>query len=226
VAEEGGAPSRPRPWTQLEVQDLLIGLGAVFVSVGVAGSIVLSFFSSDPDKTLAGLGVQNILFLAVPLAVVAARVRDRPWRALGFVPFRLRDMGLVGLALLAQIAVASVLTAEQDQLVDENKLDATTISIVLTVLLFVVLGPIAEETLFRGLLFGGPRRYAPFWVAAGVTGALFGAAHLSTGDLAAAGLLAFLGVLLAGLYERSGSLGPPIALHMINNLAATVLLLA
>ena len=54
---------------------------------------------------------------------------------------------------------------------------------------------------------------------------LFGSVHLPSGDLAVAGLLAFLGVILAWLYERTGSLGPPIVLHMVNNSIAIIPLL-
>ena len=41
-----------------------------------------------------------------------------------------------------------------------------------------------------------------------------------------AGLLSFLGVILAWLYERTGSLGPPIVLHMVNNSIAIIPLLS
>jgi membrane protease YdiL (CAAX protease family) len=50
--------------------------------------------------------------------------------------------------------------------------------------------------------------------------------HLPQGDLAVAGLLSCLGVILAWLYERTGSLGPPIALHMVNNAIAIIPLLS
>jgi membrane protease YdiL (CAAX protease family) len=66
----------------------------------------------------------------------------------------------------------------------------------------------------------------PFWLAAGISGVVFGSVHLTTGDVAVAGLLSFLGVILAWLYERTGSLGPPIALHMVNNAIAIVPLLS
>jgi len=48
---------------------------------------------------------------------------------------------------------------------------------ILALIVLVILAPVAEETLFRGYLFGKLRRYVPTWVAILVTSALFGAIH-------------------------------------------------
>ena len=50
----------------------------------------------------------------------------------------------------------------------------------------------------------------PFWVAAGASGPPLRRGPPGVGRLAVAGLLSFFGVILAWLYERTGSLGPPI----------------
>lgn len=82
-----------------------------------------------------------------------------------------------------------------------------------------LLGPLIEELVFRGLLFGALRRYVTFWPAALVSAVLFGAAHVEPAHAIQAGLL---GLVLAWLYERSFSLWVPIAAHMVNNLAAVI----
>lgn len=48
---------------------------------------------------------------------------------------------------------------------------------ILALIVLVILAPVAEETLFRGYLFGKLRKYVPTWVAILVTSALFGAVH-------------------------------------------------
>lgn len=226
------SPSGHRaPWSPLHESDALIGLGAVVVGLTLTGALVVSLITSQPGQTLVGLVPQGLLFIGVPIAIAARRVSSHPWRAVGFVPFKLSDMWLVAAAMGIQIGVTVVFSLlffapEQDTLVEDVNFNETTFAAIATVFLIVIAAPITEETLFRGLFFGAIRSKTPFWVAAGASGVLFGAVHLATGDVAVAGLLAFFGVILAWLYERTGSLGPPIALHMINNTIAIIPLLS
>ncbi len=95
--------------------------------------------------------------------------------------------------------------------------------------LFVcVLAPMAEEFFFRGFIFGVLRRMRievagrdlGVWVAAVITGILFGLAHASsalTQDLIPLG---FLGFVLCLLRWRTGSLYPCMAVHCLNNALA------
>lgn len=94
--------------------------------------------------------------------------------------------------------------------------------LVLTVAVIVVLGPIAEELYFRGLLFGvlAPLGRRP---AVGITALLFAGSHYT---LAAIPVISVLGVLLAALRARTGSVWPGIALHVLNNALAVVVTLA
>jgi membrane protease YdiL (CAAX protease family) len=76
----------------------------------------------------------------------------------------------------------------------------------------VVLGPVCEELVFRGVLF---HRFAARWgIRRGlvVTGLLFGLLH---GERAA-GVLTF-GLLMGLLYVRSGTLLLPVLCHTLNN---------
>ena len=203
----------------------------VFLGLIVAGGVVIGLISREPDRTLVSLIPQGILFVGIPIAIAARRVRSRPWRAVGFTSFKPGDLGLVAAAMGVQIAVTLAFTAlfftpEQDTLVDDVDFNETTLAAVAAIFLIVIAAPITEETLFRGLFFGALRSRAPFWVAAGTSGVLFGAVHLPSGDVAVAGLLTLFGVILAWLYERTGSLGPPIILHMVNNGIAIIPLLS
>jgi uncharacterized protein len=84
----------------------------------------------------------------------------------------------------------------------------------LALLLAAVIAPIAEETFFRGFLFAALRKDYPFWIAAGVSALIFSAGHMVPGALLP---LWMLGFLLAWLRERTASLWPSIAMHMLNN---------
>jgi uncharacterized protein len=209
----------------------MIGFIAVFLGLLLTGGIVVALISEEPALTLVSLIPQGLLFVGVPIAIAAKRVSSRPWRVVGFIPFKPSDLWLVAAAMGVQIAVTVAFTAlfftpEQDTLVEDVDFNETTLAAVATVFLIVIAAPITEETLFRGLFFGALRTRAPFWAAAGASGVLFGAVHLASGDAAVAGLLALFGVILAWLYERTGSLGPPIVLHMLNNGIAIIPLLS
>ena len=224
----GEVPQKEAPWSPLRGTDALIGLGAILVGLMVSGGIVFALVKGEPAQTLVALVPQGILFLGVPIAIAASRVSSRPWRVVGFVPFKRSDLWLVAAGMGMQIAVSALFILfffepEQDTLVED--FEESTIAAIATALLVVIVAPITEETLFRGLFFGALRSHSSFWVAGVASGLLFGAVHLGQGDIAVGGLLAFFGLILAWLYERTGSLGPPIALHMLNNTIAFITLI-
>jgi membrane protease YdiL (CAAX protease family) len=78
----------------------------------------------------------------------------------------------------------------------------------------VVLAPVCEEILFRGLLFQGLRRRFPFWPAALLSSALFAVAHVDV--LRMPGTFVG-GLLLAAIVERRRSLLSSIAAHVVVN---------
>jgi membrane protease YdiL (CAAX protease family) len=81
-------------------------------------------------------------------------------------------------------------------------------------LVVVLIGPIAEEILFRGILFRRLlRRWPPLLAALG-SSLLFGAAHF---DLVGSTLM---GLALVALYVQTRSLWVPVAAHALNNLLA------
>ena len=84
----------------------------------------------------------------------------------------------------------------------------------LTIILTCLVGPFAEETFFRGVVFAALRGRTSRWVAMFVSGALFSALHT---NLIGFIPILLLGCLLADLYERTGSLASPIAIHILHN---------
>lgn len=97
-------------------------------------------------------------------------------------------------------------------------------NLALTALMTVVLAPVSEELLFRGLIFGAARRVSP-WAAYLVSAAAFAALHVAgyIGSFTALRLaLCFLqylpaGLLLAAAMEKTGSIFTAMAMHGIIN---------
>ena len=82
---------------------------------------------------------------------------------------------------------------------------------------------VCEELLYRGFLFFWIERFTPSPTVAVIASAVvFGAAHAYQGRGGVVGT-ALLGAGLGGLYVWTGSLWPPIALHALIDLRATLL---
>jgi membrane protease YdiL (CAAX protease family) len=88
----------------------------------------------------------------------------------------------------------------------------------------VLLAPLAEELLFRGLLQSMLRRIAGPWGAILATSAIFAFLHSGQGAQAIPALL-LLSVVLGYNYERSGRLVAPIVIHMLFNLVMILIAL-
>ncbi|HWH43943.1 MAG TPA: type II CAAX endopeptidase family protein [Thermoleophilaceae bacterium] len=133
-------------------------------------------------------------------------------------------VGWSALAYLAYIAFAAIYVvtvgepAEQTT-ADDVGADEGGLALLNAGLLFVVLAPIGEEFFFRGFLYRTLRSRFRVLPAALFAGAVFGSIHVFTG-LEAVPILGGLGVILCLLYEKTGSLYPCIALHVVNNTLA------
>ncbi len=85
----------------------------------------------------------------------------------------------------------------------------------------VILTPVIEEVLFRGIIFRGLRITSPFWLAAIVSSSLFALAH---GQWNVALDTFVLGIVLAYLVEKTKSIAPGILIHALKNSLAFTLL--
>lgn len=100
-------------------------------------------------------------------------------------------------------------------------LDPTPAQIVLGVASVVVGAPVAEEIFFRGFLFGSLRGRLRFLPAAAISGLVFALFHVQPLLIA---VMVFVGIGLAYLFERRGSLAVPIAAHAMFNLIGYTLI--
>lgn len=84
----------------------------------------------------------------------------------------------------------------------------------LLIFLAVVMAPLAEETIFRGYIFGTIRQHLGRWPAILINSAVFAMIH---GHVPALLGLFILAVFLTLIYEHTGSLWAPIILHAFFN---------
>jgi membrane protease YdiL (CAAX protease family) len=200
-----------------------IDAGNSVSSVEFAGSGHV-FVARELDGTLTTAGsiisqlATELGFLLVPFALASMKGSSgiqESLRRLGFRRFKRSAFGWMALTFVLYIAFTifySLVITEPKQKDIAESFGPTAIQ----VLLIVIAAPIAEETCFRGMLFGGLREKLPRLAAALICGLIFGALHALTGITAVPPLIVF-GFLLALLYERTGSIVPGILLHMINN---------
>lgn len=166
------------------------------------------------------------------VALLAARRRPRAFiAATGLDRFDVDRLWLPGAAVaVLYLAVGVYAKVAEGSGIDAlipaaTRLDATlrdTPALVLYGLTTVVAAPIGEELFYRGLVFGGLATWR-FIPAAAVSSVLFALSHLDPGAVIP---FTVLGMTMAWLYWRSGSLWDAIAFHMLFNLLSFILLIA
>lgn len=95
----------------------------------------------------------------------------------------------------------------------------SSLEIVSMVFLVAVCLPLAEEILFRGVIFGGFRPFMPFWGAALLSSGMFALVHF---DVLYFIPLLIMGLALCYLREKTKSLYLPIIIHCLNNLVSVI----
>jgi uncharacterized protein len=205
--------------------------------VGVFGSVIVAGVGAaagssknSPAVNLVSDLVFDVGFVLTALYFASLRGRPRPadfgYRRIAW------SLG-VGACLAGGVGYYVVTAAYQslvhlhgsDKLPQSLGVGSSTAALIGAGVFVCVVAPIAEEFFFRGFIFGALRRWHVVigghdigtWLAAAVTGLLFGLAH--TGSAAAQYLipLGFLGFVLCLVRWRTGSLYPCMALHSINN---------
>jgi len=233
-------PSNNVPWSWLTAIGLPIAhvviqivLGLVVVSLLSVVLLATSNFSQDALLQSATSGVVTgtigalggVMSLALIYAVVT-RLRKRPFRA---------TIGLVGNgriwpaafgAVILGGAMDTVTLALHKPIVPDvlQPLFTGAPSVVAMVVFAVIVTPLVEELLFRGVLFPVVARSLNTLWAVILVSVLFGLAHVVTYGPDAYLILQSLG---AGLYltwlrARTKSLVPSVAAHTALNLYATV----
>ncbi len=233
-AETGSRPDGPdwRVWMApaAVAAGLAGGVLAASVVAAVGGATGSSVSHPPPAVSLIGDLVFDLAFVGA--ALYFAALHGRPSAA---------DFGFRRVS--PKVALAAILTAGigyyvitaiysslirlhgNDKLPSELGVGKSTVALAAAGLFVCVIAPIAEEFFFRGFVFGALRRMRVVvagrelgtWIAAVLTGILFGLAHTGSASSQYLVPLGFLGFVLCMIRWRTGSLYPCMALHSINN---------
>ncbi|MEY3895408.1 MAG: hypothetical protein RLZZ214_927 [Verrucomicrobiota bacterium] len=185
----------------LDPGGLLASIAFQFIIAGI-----VTFFVSNRIRPTEWLGLKwrkwPRVFLIAPAAVVFMWVLFGGLQALGFMEW------------VESLGVETV----QDTV---KLLQESSDPLILGLMGFaaVVAAPLCEEIVFRGYLYPVAKKFSGPWVAGICSAMVFAAAH---GSLAALLPLFIFGCVLVFLYEKTGSIWAPVAVHCCFN-GATVI---
>jgi hypothetical protein len=214
-----------------------VELFILWMFVSVAFELAVSQFVPAAQATLLWVLSLAAAYLAAGIVAIAwfalstrpdlVSLRQLGWRRVG--PLAALGAGIAG--YLAAMFPVYVVLAVINHFVGAPAPSSPVVSIMMSasgaapravlIVLVVVAAPLVEETIFRGVLYGGLRRRMRFGGAALISALIFSGAHA---QLVAFLPIAVLGLILAYVYERTGSLWASAVTHAVFN-AASVLAL-
>jgi membrane protease YdiL (CAAX protease family) len=212
------------PWTA-PVALLAVAAAALLggAAVGIVGVIAGADLDDPPASiNITATAIQDLAMVAVAFAFArmsgAATVADLGlrfprWRnALGWMAAT-----WLGFLTFSAVWVSALGISDRQDVPDELGAGQSTLALAGVAVLVTVLAPICEEVFFRGFFFRTLRNWRGPWVAAVITGVIFGGVHAFGSPVGFLVPLAAFGFGLCLLYWRTGSLLPCIAVHAINN---------
>jgi uncharacterized protein len=188
------------------------------------------------EELTSYIGAQSswiiLIAVAVSLPTFYLFYRDRRQDLMTFVslrsisPVSIPVLIILGLSLNIILELLLVLASQLSFLSgifeSYNKLASSIFSgnIVITLIAVGIIGPIFEEILFRGLIFGELRKITKVRLAIFIQALLFGIYHMNVVQ----GTYAFLiGLLLGYIYYRSNSIFASMIIHITINTSSTLL---
>ena len=202
-----------------------------------AGLFVLAMFMPEADMSeitaaalVFGVGFQLVITAAVVIFAMrntnanqwlGLRWKGWPWL------FVIAPASVVTMALFMWVIQAAGYMAWMESLGAEPKQDTVVLLettkdpliLILMIITAVIVAPLWEEIVFRGYLHPVLKKYGGIWTGAIFSSLLFAVVHNS---LAAMLPLFLLALLMVWLYERTGSIWTPIAIHACFNAAAVI----
>lgn len=214
--------------------DILLGIGmflSLLLAIVVAFYVVLTV-GGVPRGAENGAMMVVLAFVELALLFSAWFFSVRKYRCshqeLGFRPLKwLRYMPLIAAATVGGLAINAgylILIGQWGPKILQPPLPPPFLlnpglPFLLGSLTVTVLAPISEEAFFRGFLFPGLRHRLGVWGAALVSALIFALGHLQWGVFIP---IFLLGLILAWLYAKTGSLWSVITVHFAYNFLALI----
>jgi uncharacterized protein len=231
------APADRIAWGPREIAQALGIVVAGFLFLGATAALVVAVVGlSLSNSQVLGVSLVATLFLDLGLFGLAAifsigKYRLR-WSALGFRPLVLDRAWVIAATVVGMFAVVEVYIVivqliGVDDLLPQSTLEGDVFDnralVVMAGILAVLAAPVAEETFFRGFLFGGLVKRLGVFGAALASGLLFSLAHAQPTTLIP---FTFVGMVLAWSYVYTGSIWTNIGAHLVFNLISFSISLA
>lgn len=216
----------------MKKQDLQLNIGEkegiVTYCLCLFASLVLSFFVINmPEsnaKTLLSYALTQIAYLLVP--IIFLRLRKVDYLAVVPVKNKVNPIGLllvvpITIGAFLQNTILAVLLNRLFNLIGLNPtvtLPAidTPLNAILAVLTVVILAPVAEEGLYRGVVLSSHKSLG-VWKSALISALIFALSHFNLAQLAHQFVLGFL---LAIMVLLTDNIWYAVAMHVLNNLIA------
>jgi len=225
--ETGSASSKPVPWGPRDIAyAVLAALSLVLLGLGIKwGAARLGLTSlSAKSRVLAAFALEAVL--VIPAWVWGPGKYRGGWASLGLRPFPFGRSAALSAASLVFIMVMNTIWEPVRRHLgwpgQPNYLPffgEGLPGLSLALLLGAGVAPFAEEIFFRGYLYAGLRaRWGLGWAML-ASAAIFALPHLVPGVLPP---IFFTGLVLAAVFEGSGSLWPCIVLHSTVNALAFI----
>jgi membrane protease YdiL (CAAX protease family) len=223
-------PSPPELAPAAIAMGFAVGEFFAIVIAAIGGAAGSSFQNPTPAVTIISDVAVDLSFVGAALYFTVLRRQAQP-ETFGFRRIEFwRGFAAFAVAGLTYYVVTFVYAAifnlhGSDKLPSELGVSESTAALVAAAVFVCAVAPIAEEFFFRGFLFGVLRRLKVrvfgheigTWIAAVITGILFGLAHTGSASSQYLIPLGFLGFVLCLVRWRTGSLYPCMALHSFNN---------
>ena len=202
---------------KITLKTVLVSIAAVLIAEALLNPAVTAIFISP----LPGLGITRVaeIFLLIFIAIKF----EKSAAALGLIAGKIFvgiKKGLIWSAcfgIAAMVLIVLLYLAGIDALrMLYSPLPYTKALIFIYLLIGGVIGPLAEEIFFRGILYGYLRRWGVY-TAVTVSTLLFVLPHLAGSNLPVTQLVG--GIVFALAYEKEKNLMVPITIHCLGNLA-------
>ncbi len=223
-------PPRLSPWNLWDV--VLVSAGALAVFILAFAGLQVYFMAAELDLNDENLAIWTSILLGAleGVALLGAvyflglRRKNLAWSAVGLKPASGTWWMIAGFLSLLAIPLTGLIALGVQLLLDlplENPqlefIAPSGFSWTGLIGMFIMGGlvaPLAEEVFFRGLLYRWLRGRWGIWVGVIVSSLIFGLLH---GEISIVVATAFLGAMMALVYEYSGSLWMPLMIHVANN---------
>lgn len=212
---------------------VVLGALLLFFTAQLIGSIwILPFtgFVTSQNYQMFLFVSTNVIVLVL-LLQTALKTLGFTWKQIGWRASTLQQYLLVVPSFLVYLVATVTFTMIATRFIPGFDVTETqdvgfstslnSLELVAAFITLVILTPVFEELIFRGVLFKGLRKKAPFWVAAAISSLAFAIAHMQWN--VAVDTFA-LGLALCYLVEKTKSIGPAILLHAVKNAIAFTLL--